>query len=75
MRKPRTKEQFIKEVYDLVGDDSLKIQQRHDKIKNEYALNHDYSLYRIPYQNKLSNIDKIVNNIILYGDKKYLVKG
>lgn len=67
--------QHIKAIEFFGGDDSLKTQQRHDKIKNDYVLNHNYYLYRIPYQNNISNIDKIINDIIVYGDKKYLVKG
>lgn len=46
----------------------LELQQRRDKIKNEYAINHNIPLIRIPYWER----DNITMEIIM-GDK-YLVK-
>ena len=45
------------------GDDKFAIQQRHDKLKSDYAKNHGYNLIAVPYTE--DNFSKV---------KKYLIK-
>ena len=54
--------------FDIANWDSVELQQKRDKIKNEYALSHNIPLVRIPYWER----DNITMEMIM-GDK-YLVK-
>ena len=51
-------EQHFKDIPNWGG---LELQQKRDKVKNEYALSHDIPLVRIPYQER----DKITLEMIL----------
>ena len=42
-------EQHFKSVERWGGEEKLKKQQEYDKIKNNYAINHNLPLIRIPY--------------------------
>lgn len=66
--------QHYKSIEFFGGKDQFKKQLKHDSIKNSYAASHGYLLYRIPYQDKLSNIYDIMYNIIYNNDIEYLVK-
>jgi hypothetical protein len=51
-------------VQTLLGND-LEQQQEHDKIKDQYCLQHNIKLIRIPYWD-FDNIEEILTNAILY---------
>lgn len=45
------------------GQSQFTIQQKHDKLKKEYALNNGFSLLEIPYY-EFKNINTIINNLL-----------
>lgn len=59
--------QHLKNTFN--DEEAFKKIQKYDKIKNEYALNHNIPLVRIPYKER----DNITIDLLL-GDK-YLIKG
>lgn len=51
------------------GDNQFKIQQKHDKMKADYARNHSYNLIAVPYtEDTFSEIKKYLINHGLIGD-------
>ena len=42
-------EQHFKPIFTWDNEDSFKQRQLHDKMKNDYAIQHNFILIRIPY--------------------------
>lgn len=58
----------------IMGKEKLKIQQRYDKLKNEYCKVHNIRLIRIPYW-EFDNIENILNDILINNNQnsEYIV--
>ena len=52
------------------GNSAFKKQQKHDKMKSDYAKNHHYNLIAIPYTE--DTFSKIKKYLIKHGLKKYI---
>lgn len=63
-------EQHFKSINSWGGDEGLLKRQQRDNIKNEYCINKNIPLIRIPY-----TIEEITLEDILLDTSKYLVKG
>lgn len=63
-------EQHFKPVFSWDTEETFLLRQKHDKLKNEYALNNNFILIRIPYThyNKITIEDLLENS-------KFKVKG
>ena len=56
-------EQHFKPIEYFGGEAHFKIQQKHDKIKDDFCKENGISLLRIPYY-KFDNIEEELNNFI-----------
>lgn len=66
--------QHYKSIEFFGGKEKLKVQQKHDQIKNDYALNNGFLLYRIPYTNSDRKLRNIIFNICnTKGYTQYLI--
>lgn len=65
-------EQHFKEVSHFGGEKALKINMKHDKIKNEYCISNNIKLLRISYKEK-KKITQILNDYILNFDKTDII--